>query len=182
MSTPGSSFPSKSGAAQGTISLGFRSQHKHKTGISWPWPPATPCPLSCASGWYSHSLAPSPAACCSFKLPSGSLHTLPISQRGPWAPERQTQNMSGCCGRSRLMPLLISPSPRALSRPPGFLYTYHSSFSCPATDSRHHPEMPVVFVGFHPLLIKPIFIQYAVQKCVRAWRPGPRAVRGLRST
>ena len=32
MSTPESSFPSKSGAAQGTISLEFRSQHKHKHG------------------------------------------------------------------------------------------------------------------------------------------------------
>lgn len=88
------------------------------TGISWPWPPATPCPLSCASGWYSHSLTPSPAACCSFKLPSGSLHTLPISQGGPWAPERQTQNLSGCCGRTKAHAASDLPFPQGSFPPP----------------------------------------------------------------
>lgn len=120
------------------------------TGIRWPWLPATPCPHFCASGWYSHSLTPSPAACCSFKLPSGSLHALPSSHGGPWAPERQTQSVSGCCGRSRLMLLLISPSPRPLSTPQ-VLYTY-LLLSCHGFS--HHPEMPVVFVRFHPIINK----------------------------
>ena len=83
-------FPLPVRVAQGTSSPELRSQHKHKHGRTLALATATPWPFFCVSSWRSHSPAPSPAACCSFKLLSGSFHTLPTFPSAKVGPGHQS--------------------------------------------------------------------------------------------
>lgn len=165
---PQSSLPPNPGVALGTSSLEDRTAHKHKHGHKLDLATATLWLFFCVSSWHSHSPSPSKATCCSFRLPSMSLHLLPISQGGPRASERHTHtHLEGAWLSWRGTQAHSTsdfPLPLGLSSP---LFPVHIPLYLPhrATESSHHTEMPVVFVGLHPLLIKPIFIQAACQ-CV----------------
>lgn len=93
---PESSFPSKSGMAQGTSSLELSSQHKHKHGQKLALATATLWPFLCASGWHSHSPASSPAACWSSEHLPGSVHTLPTFPSAEVAPGHQSDRHRAC--------------------------------------------------------------------------------------
>lgn len=169
MSTPKSSLLPSQGWHRALDPWSSGPNTSTNTGISWPWP-LPPMALLLCSMLASSLPYPFPSHCCSFKPLSVSLHhsyqqVAPGHQNSlPWAPGG---------GHRACLAFLVGPGSFCFlfplpqgSFPSFFLYTSVSTSSHPATDSSYHTEMPVVFVGFHPLLIKPIFIQYAMCKCV----------------
>lgn len=158
MSISQSSLPLEPGVALAS----WRSEpNKHKNGHSW-LQPLLPHGPPFVPHSDTRSPAPSPAACCSLKLLFTYIH-LPVSSwvldirvAGPGRQEADTPVSS--LGGSRTVLWLVSPPPGLFPSP-----CTHSSLYLPQVILI--TQRPVVFVGFHPLLIKPIFIQYAGREC-----------------
>ena len=137
----------KPGVAQGTSSLEFRTPHKHKHEhkMSWPLPPHGSS-FVCQAGNLTPPLLPWPLAAHSNSRPRLSTCFLsakvgPGHQSSmPTAPERQTHLehvwLSWGCG-SRLILLLISPSPRALVPPSSCTHTSLPSLPCHGFSPSH---------------------------------------------
>lgn len=134
--------------------------NKHKNGHSWPQPLLPRGPPFVPQADTAHRLL--------LQLPAAHSNSRshPVifqSAAGSWTPEQRGLDarwqarlsvFSVGSGSSCVWFLLLQdsfPSPRA-----------HSSVSAQVLLIT---QRPVVFVGFHPLLIKPIFIQYARREC-----------------
>lgn len=96
VSIPESSFPSKARVAQAVAPRSSGANTGTRTGVSWlrPLPPHRPSFVRQA-GIFA-PLPPCPAACCSFKLLSGSLHTLSAFPSATLAPGHQSNRHRAC--------------------------------------------------------------------------------------
>lgn len=155
--SPSLSSPFEPGVALGTGLLEVTSTRMGTAGLSHC---STMALLSCPK----RMLVSCPSSSC-LLLTQTSVHILPSSSQqlvpGQWgldAKAADTRSTLCFLGGSRITLHLVSPPPGLFSPVPEFIPLY-------LPQGLLITQMPVVFVGFHPLLIKPIFIQYTVCEC-----------------